>query len=87
VVEEETVPGSTSRLSLSATGSDELREALSRPWAFTPQVSDDSTIGEVAPAPWEVARAQASETDRIREAQEEEEIQRYLARTREEEGN
>jgi hypothetical protein len=87
-VEEETLPASTSRLSLSATGSDELREALNRPWAFTPQVSNDSLIGDVAPAPWEVARVEALETERSREAQEEEEeIQRYLARTREEEGH
>jgi hypothetical protein len=85
--EEETLPVSTSRLSLSATGSDELREALDRPWAFTPEVSDDSLVGDVAPTPWEVARRRDLETERAREAQEEEEeIQRYLGRTREEEG-
>jgi hypothetical protein len=87
VEEEEIAPGPSSRLSLSATGSDELRDALDRPWAFTPQVSDDSLIADVAPTPWEVGRAQVLERDRTREAQEEEEIQRYLARTREEEGN
>jgi hypothetical protein len=87
VVEEDPLPVSTSRLSLSATGSDELRVALNRPWAFTPQVSDDSLIGDVAPAPWEVARRRDLETERAREAQEEEEeIQWYLGRTREEEG-
>jgi hypothetical protein len=87
VVEEETLPASTSRLSLSATGSDELREALNRPWAFTPQVSDDSLIGDVAPAPWDVERGRDLETERTREAQEEEEIRQYLARTRAEEGH
>jgi hypothetical protein len=86
VVEEETLPASTSRLSLSATGSDELREALNRPWAFTPQVSDESLIGDIAPTPWEVAQGRALGTERAREAQEEEEIQRYLGRTCEEEG-
>jgi hypothetical protein len=87
VVEEEALPASTSRLSLSAMGSDELREALNRPWAFTPQVSDESLIGDVAPTPWEMARRRDLETERVREAQEEEEeIQWYLGRTRKEEG-
>jgi hypothetical protein len=86
VVEEETLPVSTSRLSLSATGSDELREALERPWAFSPEMSNDSLIRDVAPAPWEVEQGRALETERAQEAQEDEEIRQYLARTRVEEG-